>query len=376
MFGDMNELLNPALNLVFPAGPAWVDVQTAILAVPADERNAYFSQMREDHWMQASYNYMKQLYVAGLREPTRTEMLKKDLQELNWQAVITEVSLLDDLNHLSRSRFAAVETTTKVDAMKRGKPVRRSGGNQGGNGRASNPPGPCRFCQAPNHSQYTCQRRINEGKPCVDGTGKPYAAGSIMFKKAKKAETEYLQKKGGASSNAITQAPPARITSSGWGCSAIAATPIDETFVNENGEIDQADKAPGQMHRRGRPNPFRQQYARIVNYDHLGFTKWNPSFQKVPTPSEDDYWVEDWVYDPQRFYQPPYPAHFGPQPGPFEPQRAWTRAEIDAGLKTKAIKRELLRLQENRAIDHKKDLQRLALSKKLTDLKALRAPKN
>jgi hypothetical protein len=148
--------------------------------------------MRDAEWF-----FMRQLFIAGLRDSVRSEVMKAGheglretlsaaretetvLEDVEKKAKhITAVSQEEDETESPFERELADEELEAINAIRKrnGKPpfrrrppFRRNGGNQN----RSRTNLTCRFCKKSGHLQKDCHTRIRSGAPMVDAQGKPY----------------------------------------------------------------------------------------------------------------------------------------------------------------------------------------------------------
>lgn len=148
-----------------------------------------------------------QLFIAGLREPLRSEVMKEGKATLG-----EAIDFADELESIYRKNEktinALAECNDNVDAIDGGdainiddladdeleainmirqrngkKPfMKRRNGNNGNNsnfrGKSNNSNGngniKCRYCKKPNHMQRECKSRLRDKAPMVDANGKPF----------------------------------------------------------------------------------------------------------------------------------------------------------------------------------------------------------
>jgi hypothetical protein len=148
--------------------------------------------MRDAEWF-----FMRQLFIAGLKDSVRSEVMKaghEGLRETLSSARETE-TVLEDVEKKAKHITAISQEETEVESplereladeeidainairMKNGKPpfrrrppFRKNGGNR--NRPRTNLT--CRFCKKPGHLQKDCHTRLRSGAPMVDMLGKPY----------------------------------------------------------------------------------------------------------------------------------------------------------------------------------------------------------
>jgi DNA-binding protein H-NS len=174
-----------------PANPA---------AATADELKAI-----KKEGIEAMEMYIKhQLFVAGLREPLRSEVMKEgkatlgetvDLadelesiyrkNERTVNAVITEenedAAAYKEIFNIDELDDDELEAINSIRQKSGKKPFFRknshnrhnNGNNSNGNNNGNNPV-KCRYCKKPNHMQKDCRARRRDKAPMVDANGKPY----------------------------------------------------------------------------------------------------------------------------------------------------------------------------------------------------------
>jgi len=179
-----------------------------VALVPANPAAATPEELKaiKKEGIEAMEMYIKhQLFVAGLREPLRSEVMKEgkatlgetvDLadelesiykkNERTVNAVIAEenedavadkeilnIDELDD-DELEAINSIRRKAGKKPFFRKNGNNRFNSGNNSNNHSNNGNNPMKCRYCKKPNHMQKDCRARRRDKAPMVDANGKPY----------------------------------------------------------------------------------------------------------------------------------------------------------------------------------------------------------
>jgi hypothetical protein len=169
-------------------------------ANPAAATAAELQKIKEEGIADMEMFLKHQLFLAGTREPMRTELMKagkdtlaesvdyaveleniyrKDHRTISAIIEETDTDVIDGLdpNELNDDELEAINAIRKRFGKK---PFFKRGGSHNGNNRQSNNGGSsngsikCRYCQKMGHIQKVCRSRLRDKAPMVDANGKPF----------------------------------------------------------------------------------------------------------------------------------------------------------------------------------------------------------
>lgn len=172
------------------ARPAAINTVTFTPAVANAATNAELIEVKKEGIAAMEMFLKHQLFLAGLREPLRSEVMKEgkatigeavdfadELESIYRKnersiAVIAEEREDDDVGDLNDEELEAVNAIRKRMGKK---PFVKKNYGSGGNRTQSNGNGvQCRYCKKIGHMQRECRSRKRDRAPLVDANGKPF----------------------------------------------------------------------------------------------------------------------------------------------------------------------------------------------------------